>query len=129
MKTNQQFLNDLYTIKNIRRDINSNKITIQIELNHSHGIFKGHFPGNPILPGVCTVQILKELLTGHLKKNLVLKKAGSIKYLSFINPEVNKLLNFNLQLKDGEEGQIFCNATVFYEATVFCSFKGEFGAK
>ena len=58
---------------------------------------------------------------------MVLKRAGTIKYLSFINPEVNQEINFELQLKDTEEGLLACNAKVFFESTVFCSFKGEFG--
>jgi 3-hydroxyacyl-[acyl-carrier-protein] dehydratase len=127
MKTNPSFLNDLYTIKEVKEDIANRRITIQAALNPSHQIFTGHFPGNPVLPGVCTVQIVKELLSDHLKKDLMLKKAGNIKYLSFINPEVNPMINFELRLKDTEEGLLACNAKVFFESTVFCSFKGEFG--
>jgi 3-hydroxyacyl-[acyl-carrier-protein] dehydratase len=129
MKTDQKFLNDLYVIKGIQKESANNRIVIQIELNVHHSIFKGHFPGNPILPGVCTVQILKELLNDQLNKNLVLKKAGIIKYLSFINPEVNRLINYDLQLKDTEGGKLVCNATVFHESTVFCNFKGEWGTR
>jgi len=120
-----KFLNDLYVIRDIRKDITGNRFTIQIELNAGHAIFHGHFPGNPVLPGACTVQIIKELLANQLHRNLVMKRAGIIKYLSFINPEMNPQINLDLQVKEGEEGLLTCNATVFHEATVFCSFKGE----
>lgn len=126
MKTNQGFLNDLYTIKDIREDRGENKVVMQVDLNPSHEIFKGHFPGNPVLPGVCTVQIVKELLACYLKKDLMLKKAGTIKYLSFLNPEANRLIDIEMQLKDTKEGLLACSAKVFYESTVFCSFRGEF---
>ncbi|OFY57102.1 MAG: hypothetical protein A2Y87_10870 [Bacteroidetes bacterium RBG_13_46_8] len=125
MKTNPKFLNDLYVIKDIREEIAGHKFTIQIELNAGHAIFRGHFPGNPVLPGACTIQIIKELLAYQLKRDLVLKKAGIIKYLSFINPEMNPQISFDLQIKEGEEGLLVSNASVFHEATVFCSFKGE----
>jgi 3-hydroxyacyl-[acyl-carrier-protein] dehydratase len=125
MKTNPKFLNDLYVIKEIREEMAGNKFTIQIEINAGHAIFRGHFPGNPVLPGVCTVQIIKELLAHQLKRNVNLKRAGTIKYLSFINPEMNRLISIDLQVKEGEEGQLICNASVFHEATVFCSFRGE----
>jgi 3-hydroxyacyl-[acyl-carrier-protein] dehydratase len=125
MKTTSRFLNDLYVIKDIREEAACNRFLIQIELNSSHAIFHGHFPGNPLLPGVCTVQIIKELLSGQLKRNLNLKKAGTIKFLSFINPEMNRLISIELQVNEGVKGQLTCNATVFHEATVFCSFKGE----
>jgi 3-hydroxyacyl-[acyl-carrier-protein] dehydratase len=125
MKTDPKFLNDLYVIKDIREELAGNSYTVQIELNAGHPIFTGHFPGNPVLPGVCTVQIIKELLANLLGRNLSLKKAATIKYLSFINPELNRLINFDLQVKEGEKGQLICNASVFYKTTVFCSFRGE----
>jgi 3-hydroxyacyl-[acyl-carrier-protein] dehydratase len=125
MKTNPMLLNDLYTIKDVREDRVSNKVTLQIEINPNHEIFKGHFPKNPVLPGACTVQIIKELLSYQFKRNMMLKKAGTIKYLSFINPEMNRLISIDLQVKEGEEGQLICNASVFHEEKVFCSLKGE----
>jgi 3-hydroxyacyl-[acyl-carrier-protein] dehydratase len=125
MKTNPKFLNDLYVIKDIREVMVGNKFIFQIELNTGHAIFRGHFPGNPILPGACTVQIIKELLIYQLQRNLKLKKAGTIKYLSFINPEMNRFISIDMQVREGEEGQLICNASVFHEEKVFCSFKGE----
>ena len=71
MKTNEIFLNSLYTIKRMLREGDSNKLSAMIRLNPSHEIFKGHFPGNPILPGVCVVQILKEILMYQLNNKLI----------------------------------------------------------
>ena len=42
-------------------DKNEEGISAQIKLNPKHEIFKGHFPGKPIMPGVCMIQIIKEL--------------------------------------------------------------------
>ena len=126
MKIKQPFLNDLYVIDNIQEDSVNQILTIRIALNSSHRIFSGHFPGNPILPGVCTIQIVKELLSHHLKKNLMLKNSSTIKYISFINPDLNPVIDIDLRLRDTEEGLLACNAKVFYEATAFCSFKGEY---
>jgi 3-hydroxyacyl-[acyl-carrier-protein] dehydratase len=119
-------LNDLYTIKRIHREDNSNKLSILIRLNPSHEIFTGHFPGNPILPGVCIVQILKEILMDQLNKKLILNYASSIKYLSFINPEVNSIINFDVELKEMGNDNFFCNAFLYFESLVFCRFKGYF---
>jgi len=124
MKTNPKFLNDLYVIKAIQEEMAGQRSVVLIELNAGHSIFRGHFPGNPVLPGACTVQIVKELLELQMKKKLMLKKAGIIKYLSFINPLMNPLVSIDLQVKEGEGGQRVCNASVFHESTVFCSFKG-----
>jgi 3-hydroxyacyl-[acyl-carrier-protein] dehydratase len=97
-----------------------------IRLNPSHEIFKGHFPGNPILPGVCVVQILKEILMYQSDNKLILNYASSIKYLSYINPVVNSIINIDVELKEAGDGNIFCIAILYFESVVFCRFKGEF---
>jgi len=125
MTTEQKFLDDLYFIKSSRTD-SVNKLTAQVEINPEHPIFAGHFPGNPILPGACTIQILKELVAEHLGRKVNLSKAANIKYLSFIDPDKNNLVDFIIELKDMENGNMSCNATITHENTVFCSFKGEF---
>jgi 3-hydroxyacyl-[acyl-carrier-protein] dehydratase len=125
MKTNPKFLNDLYTVKGFQESGDGNKVVFFIELKPDHPIFEGHFPGNPVLPGVCTVEIIKELAGYHLDKSLMLKKAGTIKYLSFINPLINKAINVEIQCKEDMKGHWTCNAVVYYENTTFCSCKGE----
>jgi 3-hydroxyacyl-[acyl-carrier-protein] dehydratase len=126
MKTNQMFLNSLYQIKQILPEGEGSKFSVIIELNPAHEIFHGHFPGNPILPGVCMVQILKELLINYSGSKLILKKAGSIKYLSFIDPQVNNIIHFNIEMNKTENGDISCKATLNSGSVVFCRFKGEF---
>jgi 3-hydroxyacyl-[acyl-carrier-protein] dehydratase len=126
MKSNQMFLNSLYQIKQILTEGNGSKFSVKIELNPSHEIFNGHFPGNPILPGVCMVQIMKELLINYSHCKLILKNAGSIKYLYFIDPLVNNIINFNIEMDKTENGDISCKATLNSESVVFCRFKGEF---
>ena len=126
MKTNKRFLDSLYTIENTIKDSICGKIIIRILLNPLHDIFKGHFPGNPVLPGACTVQILKELVEYVSDKDLMIADAGTIKYISFINPEEVRLLDIDLQLKEKEGGRLFCNASVYSGEKTFCSFKGTF---
>ena len=31
--------------------------TIQVELNSEHTVYQGHFPGHPVVPGVCLLQL------------------------------------------------------------------------
>jgi 3-hydroxyacyl-[acyl-carrier-protein] dehydratase len=120
------FLNSLYKIREIITGDNRSKFSVVIELNPDHEIFKGHFPEIPILPGACMVQILKELLIYHSETQLILKNALSIKYLSFINPLENNVINVNIEMNINANDNISCNAVLSYESVVFCRFKGEF---
>lgn len=123
MKTDKKFLGELYTIMSSGQD-DAGPSTFRIAINHKHDIFRGHFPGNPVLPGACTIQIIKELAEEATGRIMLLSEAQSIKYLSFINPELNRILDIDIHLKEKDTGLLSCNASVHYEGTVFCSLKG-----
>ena len=48
--------------------------------------FKGHFPGEPVTPGVCILQIAQELLSEETELNLSLKKIKNAKFTAVIAP-------------------------------------------
>jgi 3-hydroxyacyl-[acyl-carrier-protein] dehydratase len=126
MKKMTMLLNKLYAITHLEINQDRSGIMAGIKLDGRHPVFKGHFPENPVLPGVCTVQIIKELLEESFHKSLIMTKAGNIKYLGFVNPESMPVLNFTLQLKQTPEGVLLCSATVSAQGMGVCSFKGEF---
>lgn len=104
---------------------NPGSFKVTIELNDKHKIFKGHFPGNPIVPGVCMIQIVKEILSKLLKKNLFLSEGSNIKFISVIKPEINKILNIDYNIK--QENNIFrVSSVISFEEKIFFKFKGIF---
>src|SRR6187455_624442 len=80
-------LDSFYTITKQADEPGSVKASVTI--NKSHAIFEGHFPGTPIVPGVCMMQMAREIMEVHTHSVLNLVKADSIKFLSMLNPEVN----------------------------------------
>lgn len=96
-----------------------------ITLNPAHDIFKGHFPGNPVVPGVCMMQIIKEVLENHLDKKLQLVKADNIKFLSFINPNQHGQVVLDVKMSMVDE-QVKADAQLLNEGIVFLKFKGMF---
>jgi len=119
-------LENLYTTSLLETAPDRTVIRAVIMLNSTHPIFEGHFPGNPILPGVCTVQIIKEMMEVSFGKPLLMTGAGSIKYLGFINPAEMPELEFQLQLKDSVDRSFACAATVSAKGITVCTLKGIF---
>jgi len=58
----------------------------EITLNPDHFIFKAHFPGNPITPGVCQLAMVEELLSAQIGQPLLLDCVNNIKYMNIISP-------------------------------------------
>ncbi|CAN5173028.1 3-hydroxyacyl-ACP dehydratase [soil metagenome] len=83
-------LNDFYTIQSLEVDAQS--INAIIHLNKDHAIFQGHFPDNPVVPGVCLMAITKEVLEQVLEMSLALKEAKSVKFLGVVNPNEQAVL-------------------------------------
>lgn len=57
-----------------------------IELQPECRIYKAHFPGMPITPGVCIIQIAVELLADLLGYDVALTEVVNAKFLKVINP-------------------------------------------
>ena len=84
----------------------------QVELNPEHPVYKVHFPGNPITPGVCIIQIIKELSEEILQRKLFLKQIHNVKFLNVINPLENKEVTFSISISSGDEDVYKTSATV-----------------
>ena len=41
--------------------INETDWVVQVMLNPQHAIYSGHFPQQPVVPGVCMLQIIKRV--------------------------------------------------------------------
>lgn len=57
-----------------------------IRLNPGHFIYKAHFPGHPVTPGICITQIIGELLERHEKCHLQLQRVVNLKFTGIIDP-------------------------------------------
>jgi 3-hydroxyacyl-[acyl-carrier-protein] dehydratase len=115
--------NNFYTIESFSNEEGLTNATIAI--NASHKIFEGHFPGSPVVPGVCMVQIVKELLEKALSKETSLTKADNIKFLAIINPVENNIANVEVKYK-ANESVIDVNATINNTSATNFKMKAQF---
>jgi 3-hydroxyacyl-[acyl-carrier-protein] dehydratase len=103
----------LYTVTDFQLD--GKDLKASIHLNSDHDIFKGHFPGNPVMPGVCMCQIIKELTEKAVSKNLFLSVSSNIKFMAIINPDKNPDLLLNITISEEEDLVKIKNVSIFDE--------------
>ena len=96
-----------------------NEFTIGIKFNRSHEIFNGHFPGLPVVPGVCMMAIVKEFLEASLQKKLTLRSASQMKFLSLINPEENEMAEVAIKYVVANDGTITADGTILVNQSPF----------
>ncbi len=109
-------LKDFYTVHS-KQQTSDQSFSIYIRLNEKHPVFEGHFPGNPVTPGVCMMQIIKELTEEITGFELFLKNASNVKFMALINPEINPELRLDLDFIISEEEIKVKNTTYFEETT------------
>jgi 3-hydroxyacyl-[acyl-carrier-protein] dehydratase len=94
-----------------------------IRINKAHKIFEGHFPAIPIVPGVCMMQMIKEILEQQLKYKLILQQGDNVKFLSVINPTEHSEVQADIQHQTETDGSIKINATLFAGTVIFFKIK------
>lgn len=87
-----KLLDQLFILDEIAESENGFEAVLQT--NPEHLIYAAHFPGNPITPGVCIIQIANELLEKYLGKRLFLKTIKNVKFLSVIIPAEGKKIKY-----------------------------------
>ena len=110
----QTILTDFYTLESSEK-LENGSFSANIKLNKDHNIFNGHFPGNPVTPGVCMMQIVKELTEEFTGNKLFLKSASNVKFMAIINPFETPDLTMQLDIKEIENEVKVKNTTAFGE--------------
>ena len=104
-------IKDLYTLENFV--YTDGTIEALIHLNKDNEIFKGHFPGNPVMPGVCMIQIIKELTEKAVDSSLFLNETTNIKFMAIINPNETPDLKLSINITEVENGYKIKNTSNF----------------
>ncbi|PSL47613.1 3-hydroxyacyl-[acyl-carrier-protein] dehydratase [Chitinophaga niastensis] len=101
------------------------QVTATIELNAAHPIFQGHFPEQQVVPGVCMMQTITEILESAVQKKMLLQKASIMKFLNMIDPVKQPLVDVTVTYKEEEAG-LKVTAMLKREDKTFMKFQGIF---
>jgi 3-hydroxyacyl-[acyl-carrier-protein] dehydratase len=91
-----RLLNDLYTIKS--QSTSGSKAEFCVALNAENFIYQAHFPNNPITPGVCLIQMVKELVGAWQKDEYKINTLKNVKFTAPISPLEFPEIKFSLDL-------------------------------
>lgn len=80
-----KLINELYDI--IGKDGGDGQLTYQVKFRPDCFIYQSHFPGNPITPGVCLIQIATEILESEYHHTYDLRLVKIIKFKKIVKPD------------------------------------------
>lgn len=105
-----KLLNNLYMIS--KRETTSLSAQYDIFLEEKSFIYKAHFPNEPITPGVCIIQIAKELLEDYAQKHYTIKAIKNVKFLNVISPVITPYVTYVLDKIVIDEANKTCSLQV-----------------
>ena len=97
---------DLFRIESRMEGLPQGQSGFNIILNPDHLIYKAHFPGQPVTPGVCILQMLQELLSIQVGKQLFIKNIKNAKFISMMSPVTDARVSVLFSSVTPEDGGI-----------------------
>ena len=78
-------INKLLT--DLQEDKERKEVSANFQFPSAFPAFKGHFPKEAILPGVCQIEVLLAILSNTLSSKIKLKNVSRAKFLNPVKPE------------------------------------------
>jgi 3-hydroxyacyl-[acyl-carrier-protein] dehydratase len=113
-------LQDFFEI--ISQEETENKLNTVIKLKPNHRIFEGHFPNRPIVPGVCILQMVKEILMQKMQRSLMMTEGSSIKYMNVIIPDKCDNILVSVTYTHGLSS-LTASIVISSDTIIFCKFQ------
>ena len=121
---NYMLNNSFYIATLMSNDAALGHAQYEITFSKNHPIFKGHFPNQPVVPGVTLIQMTKELVVSGFRFPFKMNSIISTKFLQVINPLDNKSYILNLSIR--QEGNTYLiDATLKAEDISTFKFKAK----
>jgi 3-hydroxyacyl-[acyl-carrier-protein] dehydratase len=91
----------------------------RVELNASHPIFQAHFAGNPVMPGACIAQMVKELAEDCFSASFFIGAIRNMKFLKVINPLENPEVSVQMTCTAREDNSVFVSTLISDRKDIF----------
>jgi 3-hydroxyacyl-[acyl-carrier-protein] dehydratase len=92
----------------------------EVRLNPDHDLFRGHFPDNPVLPGVCSMMIVRECASLIAGRSLRYAAVRECKFLAAITPGDSLSVRLRLTTEDDDHT---LDATIHHSETTMLKLK------
>jgi 3-hydroxyacyl-[acyl-carrier-protein] dehydratase len=102
-----RLIGDFYSVTSSLPPAEGSVYGFRIKLNADHFIYKAHFPGHPVTPGVCLIQMVSELASEAEGMRLGIASVKNVKFTDMVSP-----------IDDSELMMIFTSRTYADDGTI-----------
>ena len=106
------------------REEGDGKAVYHIALLPDCNVYQGHFPGQPVCPGVCNIQTIKECASLLIGKELRISSIKQCLFTAIASPTVCPEVDVEVEVKEAG-GSYTIVASISDEKRQYMTFKGE----
>lgn len=98
----------------------------EVSINKNSKVFEGHFPGQPVLPGVFMLEIITTVLSEITAGSRKLIEGDNIKFLSVLDPGADAEITASMSFTVSEERIYNVKSELSGNGKIFLKFRGKF---
>jgi len=117
-----KLINDFYTITGT--ETGEGVYKCHVKLNAQHDFYRVHFPGNPVTPGVCLLQMAAEIIGEYYNKTFLLCKGSNIKFKKPVVPHDTPVFVFTKMVM--EDGRLSTSISIEDDESQFVKMSLQF---
>lgn len=120
--SNDMLIKNYYTIESVATVEGAS--VFQVTLREDCSVYQGHFPGEPVSPGVCNIQMIKECAEQVVGKSLLLNNLQQCRLTVLVTPLLHPNVEVVIRLEE-KGGGYKLKATIGKNEEVYLELKAE----
>ncbi len=99
--------------------------TFHVALLPDCDVYRGHFPGNPVCPGVCSMQMIRECAEKFLGKSLHQPTVSQCRFVTLMTPAECPEVDIKMEILAATDTAYTIKAIVSGGDNIYLDYKGE----
>lgn len=122
-----KLLKDRYYIIMKENRLDANNGVYLLSLLPQSDVYRGHFPNQPVCPGVCSIQMIRECVEMLTGCPLYIKTIKQCRFTALLTPQCHSLIDVVVSVARLEGTDTYSvTAKITNQETTFVELKGDF---
>lgn len=100
-------------------------MTFHVALLPDCDVYRGHFPGNPVCPGVYNMKMIRECAEMMLGKSLHQPAVSQCRFVSLMTPAQCQEVDIKIEILAASDDAFTVKATISDSNNIYMEYKGE----
>lgn len=106
-------------------DYGAEMALFHVELLPGCDVYRGHFPGHPVCPGVCNMWMLQECMEEVVGTKLAIDTIRQCRMTAVASPEICSELDIQMYIQRIGEARWALQAKLYDAERIYMEYKGE----